>query len=340
LTGRLTLTALLLLMPGTSVSPQQPAEWKDPSAHITTFITVEDGVQLEVLDWGGSGRSIVLLGGLGDTAHVFDEFAPMLRTQYHVYGVTRRGHGRSSAPEGGYEFARLAEDVLRVIDALSLQKPVIAGHSIAGEELHVLGSRHAARVAGLVYIDAAFNRADGSPDYDAVARKLPPAPNPGPNDRASFAALRAFLTRGGRPVPPEAHLRARYVVNADGTVGDPWVPALPVRQAFAAEMKRSFDRYQPERIRVPALAIYAVPKAATDMMRPWYNADDSVVSENVKALFMLARERFQRHARWFEAFAERGRVAEIAGEHHLFVTNPDDVLREIRAFVSSLSDTP
>ena len=33
--------------------PQQ--EWKDPSPHTTRLVTVEEGVQLEVLDWGGPG---------------------------------------------------------------------------------------------------------------------------------------------------------------------------------------------------------------------------------------------------------------------------------------------
>jgi hypothetical protein len=53
------------------------------------------------------------------------------------------------------------------------------------------------------------------------------------------------------------------------------------------------------------------------------------------ALYVLARERFRRHAPWFGAFAERGSVSEIAGEHHLFVTNARNVLREIDSFASS-----
>jgi pimeloyl-ACP methyl ester carboxylesterase len=38
------------------------------------MIQVEPDVKLEVLDWGGTGRPLVLLSGLGDTAHVFDKF--------------------------------------------------------------------------------------------------------------------------------------------------------------------------------------------------------------------------------------------------------------------------
>jgi non-heme chloroperoxidase len=72
------LLLLLLLASPIAASTQESAEWHDPSPHRTTLVTVEDGVQLEVLDWGGSGRAIVLLAGLEDTAHVFDDFAPML----------------------------------------------------------------------------------------------------------------------------------------------------------------------------------------------------------------------------------------------------------------------
>ena len=138
----------LLAFPS-AASAQQSAGWHDSSPHRTTLVTVDEGVQLEVLDWGGAGRAIVLLAGLGDTAHVYDDFAPMLAREHHVYGVTRRGHPGSFTPPAGYEFARLAEDVVRVVKALALRKPVIVGHSIAGEELHVLGAAMRPRSAAL-----------------------------------------------------------------------------------------------------------------------------------------------------------------------------------------------
>ena len=47
----------------------------DLSAHASRFVEVGDNIKLEVLDWGGKGRPLILLPGLGDTAHVFDKFA-------------------------------------------------------------------------------------------------------------------------------------------------------------------------------------------------------------------------------------------------------------------------
>jgi pimeloyl-ACP methyl ester carboxylesterase len=136
----------------------------DPSPHSVQFITVDENVRLEVLDWGGAsagtGRSLVLLAGLGNTAHVFDDFAPKLTAAgYHVFGITRRGYGASSAPEIGYSSDRLGDDVLAVMGALKLDRPVLAGNSLAGEELSSVGSRHPERVAGLVYLDAAYSYA-------------------------------------------------------------------------------------------------------------------------------------------------------------------------------------
>ena len=56
----------------------QTEEWRDTSPHKATLVEVEEGVKLEVLDWGGTGRALVLLAGLGDSLHVFDDVAPTL----------------------------------------------------------------------------------------------------------------------------------------------------------------------------------------------------------------------------------------------------------------------
>ena len=133
--------------------------WKDPASHTIQFVTVDKNVKLEVLDWGGSGRPLVFLAGLGNTAHIFDTFAPKLTNTYHVYGITRRGFGASSAPATGYLADQLGDDVLAVLDALKLDRPVLAGHSIAGEELSSVGSRHSEKVAGLIYLDAGYGYA-------------------------------------------------------------------------------------------------------------------------------------------------------------------------------------
>jgi pimeloyl-ACP methyl ester carboxylesterase len=264
--------------------------------------------------------------------------------------VTRRGHRGSSAAPGGYGFARLAEDVLRVIDAVGVTNPVVIGHSFAGEEMHVLGARHSAKIRGLVYVDAAFDRGDDadSEAFTAVARTVPTAPGPQAVDLASFTTLRAFLEKNGA-AGPEGFLRTRYRTNPDGTVGGMWAPDLPVRQAMMKEIQSAYKPYAPERIRVPALAIYALPTTADDLMRrgssdrsPYPDhvakaAGDPAIREGVEKLYVLTRERVRKHEKWFEAFAERGRAVELSGTHNLIISSPREVLDQINPFISSLS---
>jgi len=334
--------------------PQQ-AEWKDPSPHVVKFVEVDTGVRLEVLDWGGSGGELLLLAGAGDTAHVFDDLAPKLASRYRVVGVTRRGHPGSSAPVTGYDAARLAADVLRVIDALGLKNPVVVGHSFAGEEMHMLGARYPTRIAGLVYVDAAFDRGDSSDDktFNAVAKTLPTAPRPNEDDLASITVLRAYLEKYGG-AGPEAHVRARWVVKPDGTVSGMYSPERAILQAIVTGMRAAFAKpYNPERIRVPAVSLYAVPKSADDLIRRG-SSDRLPLPENVIAreaeehpdlrerfekLYQLTRERVRHHEKWFEAFAQRGAVVELSGTHHLHISNPGEVVKQIDAFVASLVDS-
>ena len=133
--------------------------WHDPSPHKVQFVTVERDVRLEVLDWGGTGRNVVLLAGLGNTAHIYDDLAPALAARFHVYGVTRRGYRESSTPLTGYSAERLGQDVIAVLAALKIDSPVLVGHSIAGEELSSVVSQDSKRIAGLVCLDAAYSYA-------------------------------------------------------------------------------------------------------------------------------------------------------------------------------------
>ena len=85
--------ALILLTSQIGLA-QTESDWHDPSKHRVQLVTVEKGIRLEVLDWGGSGRPVVLLAGLGFTAHVFDGFAEKLdefisRLRNHAAGLWR-----------------------------------------------------------------------------------------------------------------------------------------------------------------------------------------------------------------------------------------------------------
>src|SRR4051812_28490257 len=68
--------------------PPKPAACRDTTPHTKTFVTVDTGVRLEVVDWGGAEKpaTMVLLTGLGDNAHVYDQFAFHFTDYFHTIG--------------------------------------------------------------------------------------------------------------------------------------------------------------------------------------------------------------------------------------------------------------
>src|SRR5256885_16261570 len=125
-------TSIVLVSLIVPLHAQQLLSCKGPSPHTTRFVIVEKGVRLEVLDWGGSGRPLVLLAGGGDTAHIFDDFAPKLTPSFHVYGITRRGFGESGFFREGYWGDRVGGGVVAGLEALQPGETGLVGAFFRG----------------------------------------------------------------------------------------------------------------------------------------------------------------------------------------------------------------
>jgi non-heme chloroperoxidase len=317
------------------VYSQRTKPWSDPSHHSVQFVTVEENIKVEVLDWGGSGRSIVLLAGLGNTAHVFDDFSPKLANNFHVYGITRRGFGSSTAPKSGYSVSRYAEDILKVIDSLNLTAPIIAGHSFGCDELTELGGKHPTRIGALIYLDGELIRSFETPaEYRAVTKMLPPTPQPKPDETSSYAALKEYFVKTGSSILPEAEVRSTYQVSPEGRIG---ARSLDPEVSKAIMEGIMVPRPAYGKIQAHALALYAVPGSPADLMRNWYSAGDRVLKSNVEKLYGFERERVTRWAQYFRENVAYPRVVEVVGaNHHLFISNETDVLREMRFFIAEL----
>jgi pimeloyl-ACP methyl ester carboxylesterase len=309
----------------------QSADWKDPSTHQAQFITVEPGVKLEVLDWGGTGQPIVLLAGY-DTAHEYDDFAPKLAQFCHVYGITRRGYGASSRTESGYTAARSAEDVLQVLDALKLIRPVLVGHSFGGQDLSSLGATHSDRLGGLVYLNSAEDPTLAFPPPAGLQGVRPAAMrNPPKEDFSSFQAYRESQLRIHGVAFPEAELRALYAANPDGSIGKYSVPGW-VRQAiFEGRVKPDYAR-----IRVPVLAFYGVPPTEEELIRKYtpQNETERAAIELTRAtdLMIGARSKVD-----LLIGVPTARVVNVPGANwYIFLSNPAELLREMKAFLAGL----
>jgi pimeloyl-ACP methyl ester carboxylesterase len=253
----------------------------------------------------------------------------------HVYAITRRGFGKSSAPtpdRENYSADRLGDDVLAVMGALKISMPVLAGHSLAGEELSSIGTRYPGKVAGLIYLDAAYAYAF----YDIKAQMGDPA--------VDTAELRMELEQLVTPSSPrEQRERSQHLLDVSiprverdlqegikqlQSVPDtaPGPPDTPQMRIIAA-IQREVEIYSG--VKVPVLAIFADPHD----FGPLNGTDPTKRAERVAE--DLARTSARADA--FQAGNPTARVVRLPNaDHFVFRSNEADVLRDMNVFIATL----
>lgn len=270
--------------------------WADTSPHEVRSVAVATDVELEVLDWGGSGAPLVFLAGLQLNAHTFDDFAPRFTDTHRVLGITRRGHGASSWPDSGYTRDRLVDDIRAALDSLGLERVILAGHSMGGEEMTRLAADHPDRVTGLIYIDAAHD-----PTLMEGLR-IPELCPMGPD------VLEAIERRFE---DPEAHRQTQKSRTEDGA----WVP--DVSPAAVQKLAAGLGTPDFAAVGAPALAVYHVP----------YRAEDVVGGVTISDECASALQRYiYEGIATFVAGMPRARIMAIQdGQHNLHLVAPDEL---------------
>jgi pimeloyl-ACP methyl ester carboxylesterase len=313
----------LLLIASFMISPLARAQ-ADSSPPKVRFVTVEPGVQLEVLDWGGHGRPLIFLAGNGDTAHAFDRFAPKFAGQNHVYGITRRGFGASSKPapaNGNYSADHLGDDVLAVMRALRIERPVLVGHSLAGEELSSVGSRFPDKVSGLIYLDAATGFAFYDPahpsieiEMNGIKKRIEEIEAGGVDEQEKLRELETAIAKFETVL---------HQSNEDVKT----MPPLPPRSPIQAALNFGMEKYTS--IPVPVLAIYACP-------HDWSHFFPNDPARRAERL----AEDAAACSEWAEAFAHgvpTARVVRIPNaDHYVYRSNEAQVIAEMKKFLSTL----
>jgi len=198
-------------------------------------------VKLHQTDLGGAGQSplLVLHGMLGSSRN-WQTTGRDLTRHFHVFSLDARNHGKSPhAAEMTYE--ALAGDIIGWMDAQSMAKAVLIGHSMGGKTAMLLACRHPERVERLVVVDIAPK------DYYWVAH------------RGEFAAMNE-LDLASLQSRQEAELRFEARVPSHGMRkflatnlergdhgGWRWVVNLPVLTAALPAMEQNClapgDRY-------------------------------------------------------------------------------------------------
>jgi pimeloyl-ACP methyl ester carboxylesterase len=133
---------------------------------------------LAYIDTGNqAGPAVVLIHGYTDNARDWVPMLPYLSKRFRLILVDLRGHGKSSKPECCYTRVDFAYDIKLLLDALSIQKADIVGHSLGSIVAQTFAEFWPERTNRVVLIASTGGRPPGStepPQFDFAAeiRKL------------------------------------------------------------------------------------------------------------------------------------------------------------------------
>lgn len=326
--------ASLISLQAPAAQTSQPNATAHPSAQ---FVQVQPGVKLQVLDYGGVGRPMIFLAALGRDAHDFDNFAPKFTGHHHVYAITRRGFGASDKPaptDENYDADRLADDVLAVMEALHIIRPILVGHSVGGEELSSVGSRYPNKVSGLIYLDAGYsyafyNSAEGNTLSDQTelkrlvnqALQAPPSMELEQNLLGSIELnekeLKADIAK------KIARAQSSPAKNQPAPPAHPPMPPQPPAMMAMVTNTREYTK-----IPVPILAIFAVPH---DLSRVYKDPQIRAAKEAEDAIAT------GKQVDAFEAGLPSAHVIRLVhADHDIFISNENEVIHDMHQFMDSL----
>src|SRR5437867_10563391 len=132
------------------------------------YLLVE-GLRLHVLDWGGDGRTpLLLLHGFTGHAHAWNTLSIALQPHFHVFALDQRGHGDSD-PAEVYDPVVAFDDISGVVDQLGVTSLVIVGLSMGGRNAMYFAAKRPDAVQRLDVIDI-------GPEISKRAGAAPPGP--------------------------------------------------------------------------------------------------------------------------------------------------------------------
>lgn len=302
---------------------------RDVSPH-RSIIVPAAGVRIHALDWGGKGPALVFIPGMGNTAHVFDDFAPRFTDHSRVVGITRVGFGESEQPVGhGYELSARVAQITAVLDSLGIRRAVLVGHSLGGDELTAFAGAHPERTAGLIYLDAAYDHSQVARWQQAMGTWAAGAPLPKAADFGSASAFQQFQQRSGAMQMPLGELLASFRYNEAGAI----VGQLTTPQVMMATMA-AIEKPDYAKVHAPALAIYSDWTSAADIM-PWLRADTAANTRATAALAVVRADQAAERLR-FAREVNGAKVESLRANHYEFMSNTAETEQMMRAFLTSL----
>ena len=207
------------------------AETSLPAASLDV-VGLSNGITLHYAHQGpGSGPAVLMLHGFTDSWFSFSRVLPLLPGDLRVIAPDLRGHGDSDRPLAGYRVSDLADDVIRLMDALQVPKAVVVGHSMGSFVARKVAELAPARVSRLVLVGAA--PLPQNPATVALAKAVSALTDP-----VDEKFVREFqLSSVNRPVPESfmevviansRRMPARiWKAALQGMIDDPITPSRP-----------------------------------------------------------------------------------------------------------------
>jgi pimeloyl-ACP methyl ester carboxylesterase len=158
----------------------------------------------------GEGPDLVMVHGMtGNLAVWHLQIVPALSEHFRILTYDLRGHGYSDVSPSGYSPDDMAADLLDLLDALEIERPVIVGHSFGADIALYLAARAPERVSEVIAIEAAL------PALQDCRRD---------EGWVGWTYWADALERAGHPVPPERRSDMRYMVRATVHIPKQWGP--------------------------------------------------------------------------------------------------------------------
>ena len=304
------------------------------SLHKSDFVDV-NGINLHYLDWGGNGSVLLFLAGMGNNAHIFDHLAPRFTDHFHVIALTRRGHGESDHPETGYDVETLTEDLRQFLDALGIEKVILAGHSMAGVELSHFSALYPERVLKLIFLDAAYDHSSAS--YKNMVEKSPLRHIEAPGLDVDYYSAEDYFTAMKRAFPlfatiwteaMEEQCRHEIIKTQEGKI----VEKMP--ETINKALRDTMTSYVPEdsKIKAPILAFFAMSKGVYNISDEWMTDEQKEEIRN----HVETRENFwtRESIEQFQQDVPHAKIIEIPqGHHYCFIKHEEMVYEEMRKFL-------
>ncbi len=179
-----------------------------------------NGITLAYNDQG-TGLPIVFLHAFPLNRTMWAEQVKALSSQFRAITIDLRGHGESDAPLWHYTLDQAADDVIELLDHLSIRQAVFVGLSMGGYVLFALYRKYADRVQGLVLADTRA-QADTAEGKEARFQMAQIAYKNGPSAIADIM-LPKLLSPATIQTRPELVRRVRTMIEGtqvSGIAGD------------------------------------------------------------------------------------------------------------------------